>query len=263
MFIKSLYIHLSSHLGWLAPRLYLTTIKGIYPPLWNICMSQNIHIQGGRSLFQTVIFPLCGAAAAAGRGRGLAANATVAFLRLFCRLSPHISCKTNTFFDHIAIDLRMGCTSETCWAANPSCSRTETVLAFFLFLNKMSSISSEKSHYLFFFFAFFLLFFPHLTLISLNFAPSTKLPLTLSLQWRLSVRRYESSRDLRELWHGLSYLVSSLHGRQLERHYEGTILWCERFYSNPISFTFFLFFLTLWFTNDHLFLSLIHTTSCT
>lgn len=43
-----------------------------------------------------------------------------------------------------------------------------------------------------------------------------------SLPCRLSVRGHESSRYLRELWHGLPHPVPSLHGRQLERHYEGT-----------------------------------------
>lgn len=151
---------------------------------------------------------------------------------LFCKLSPHRSCTTNTIFDHIAIDLLTGCfcTSETCWAANPSCSRTETVLVSQQndkwFFQKKNYKKSLFFPYYLSFSAFFLPFFlPHLTLVSLYFAPSTKLTLTLSLQRRLSVRRNESSRDLRELWHGVSYLVSSLHGRQLERHYEGTNRW--------------------------------------
>lgn len=43
-----------------------------------------------------------------------------------------------------------------------------------------------------------------------------------SLQCRLPMRGYESSRHLRELRHGLPHLVPGLHGRQLERHHEGT-----------------------------------------
>lgn len=42
-----------------------------------------------------------------------------------------------------------------------------------------------------------------------------------SLQRRLPVWGYESSRHLRKLRHGLPYFVSSLHGRQLEWHHEG------------------------------------------
>lgn len=45
------------------------------------------------------------------------------------------------------------------------------------------------------------------------------------MQWRLPMWGYESSRYFWELWHGLPYLVSSLHGRQLEWHYEGTFIY--------------------------------------
>lgn len=53
---------------------------------------------------------------------------------------------------------------------------------------------------------------------------STCLPFNLSLQCRLPVWRYESTRYFWKLRHGLPYLVSSLHGWQLERHHEGTKL---------------------------------------
>ena len=163
---------------------------------------------------------------------GLVANASVAFQRL----SWDISSKTNNVRSHRYLFENWLCLC---------------CVGFFFFLEKSSRQLSDRNGTCFC--SFWeqwhvkcwmcsysqVSFHYHLTICSPSlilsstfhlsldnfFSPSIhSLTLILSLQWRLPMWGYESSRYLWELWHGLPYLVSSLHGRQLEWHHEGIAL---------------------------------------